>query len=108
MGFPSLELCRDVCECKHGGVHVLLNRVRAQESVELAFQLHTVETMWPLAREDVVLSNEWSHAPFDLSGDPEAGAKKRGLDPLQVPSRATMMSRLLKRTRAPGTKSPMW
>jgi len=76
--------------------------------VELAFQLHTIETMWPLAREDVVLSDERPHAPFDLGGDPEAGAKKRGLDPLQVPSRATMMSRLPKRTRAPGTQSPMW
>ena len=41
--------------------------------------------MRPLAQEDVVLSDEWLHVLFDLGGDPEAGAEKQGLDPLQGP-----------------------
>ena len=85
-GFPSRELRRDVHECEHGGAHVLPNRVRAQEGVELALQLRAVETMWPLGREDVVSSDDWPDVPFDLGGDPDVGTEKQGLDSLQVPS----------------------
>lgn len=76
--------------------------------MKLAFQLRAVETMWLLAWEDVIFSDERLHVPLDLCGDPEVGAEKRGLDAPQVPWRAMMKSRLLKRTRAPGTQSPTW
>ena len=50
--------------------------------MELAFLLRAIETMQPLAWEDVVLLDGRPYVSFDLGGDPEAGVEKQGLDPL--------------------------